>query len=68
MCVRRLLAIAMAMLMSSDVVRMSFGCVFLGSLCSPSVHRPAPSTRMAGRGADAVVACFFRVSTVCRSR
>lgn len=31
---RCLLAIA-------DVVRMSCGCVFLGSLCSPSVHRPA---------------------------
>lgn len=29
---RRLLAIAMAMLMSSDAMRRSFGCVFLGSL------------------------------------
>ena len=47
---RRLLAIAMAMLMSSDAMRISLGCVFLGSLCSPSVHRPASSTRMAGRG------------------
>lgn len=40
MCVRRLLAIAMAMLMSSNVVRRSFGCGFLGSLCFPSAYRP----------------------------
>lgn len=47
---RRLLAIAMAMLMSSDAMRISLGCVLLGSLCFPSAYRPASSTRMAGRG------------------
>lgn len=34
----------------------------------PSAYRPASSTRVAGRGTGAVVACFFRVSTACRSR
>lgn len=32
------------------------------------VNRPAPSTRLAGRGAGVAVACFFRISAVCRSR
>lgn len=35
---------------------------------SPSAYRPALSTRMAGRGADDIVACFFLISTVFRSR
>lgn len=57
MCVRRLLAIAM-------VVRMSCGCVSLGSLAS---RLPiAPLHRHGWRGGErgVVVACFVRISTV----
>ena len=65
---RRLLAIAMSMLMSSDAMRISLGCVFLGSLCSPSVHRPA--SRHGGRGGErrSRRCCFVRTSTACYSR
>lgn len=35
-------------------------------LRSACVHRPAPSTRAAGRGADVAVACFFRISPAMR--
>lgn len=64
MCVRRLLAI-------TTVVRMSCGCrAAAGSSVRLLLVRLSPrfSTREAGRGTDAVVACFFRISTVCCSR
>lgn len=62
-CASALFAIDDAMLMScgyrADIVRL---CV-LRFACVPSAFRPAPSTRVAGRGTDVIVA-YFRISTV----
>lgn len=54
----------------ADVMRMSCGGWLFAPrfACVPFASRPVPSTRLAGRWGDVVVACFFRISTVCRSR
>ena len=66
MCVCRLLAI-------TDVMLMSYGC--RAAACSSTRLRSVrPSPRLLdtdggeGNGGEVVVACFFRISTVCRSR
>lgn len=61
------------MVMSSHLVISSCGDVLRFLLasrfaCVPSAYRPASSTRAAGRGTGVGVACFFLISTVCRSR
>lgn len=59
---------ASALVAIADVMRMSCGGWLIGSPCVPSAYRPASSTRTAGSRAGVAVACFFRISTVCRSR
>ena len=66
MCVCRLLAI-------TDVMLMSYGC--RAAACSsvrfalrPSIAPLFDTDGGEGNGGEVVVACFFRISTVCRSR
>ena len=66
MCVRRLLAIAVAMQMSSGGRAAAGSSVRLRPAClSP---RFLDTGGGEGSGSEVVVACFFRISTVCRSR
>lgn len=53
----------------ADVMRMSCGGWLIGSLAPRlPIAPPIDTDGGEGNGGEVVVACFFRISTVCRSR